>query len=731
MANPFRRIRGVLTQIVWAGAVGAMILAMPRFEPRAIAAQDRGSGGLGPRLERGEQSVVGVLGPLGEWPQVDIMLNNNQADAMAVVPSLYVSGREIVGESLVLGPGETRWTPVRDLFQRRSLRSLSGATVTLRYSGYLLDLRTQIVARRGEKTGSVDVLFIGAGEFRSRTLNGAWVTPAGGNAVITIANTTDDVVNVMITSDRRRRILRLSPHQTETLIRPGALDRVGADAISIAHDGAVGAVRAGGYLEFGSRTFGILRFYDPRVARQPNLAASNLRVKGTMVQMALFNASSHPLTVKPEVRAAIRQPGSSTFLPGGTLQPGKVMIVDTRAIERLAADRISVRVVSDGGPGDLVGYLAAIDRSSLTAFELPLREPGPVRQSTGNYPWRLDHDYSSIASIANVSDVPATFSAVITYDGGVYRVRPEVLDPGGTATFDLRQIRDQRLVGLDGETLPREAMLGQFKWSIAGPVTGGRLNGRMEIVSRTAGQSSSYSCGQCCPDSYWYGLLQPSTVFTPTGLSRQFTVISQMRTCSGSTGGQLYAYATSWNVASPSVTSVNTVGYGSASASGLSGGDSGISGFWTASQWEPFIEDCYESPVDAGGSGDVEVKTPTSLSIVSSEYLNAPPAPYDYLRIYQIRDQNGQPMQGFGSSALNVTESYTPNPASGNCSASTISTGGGYAFDNGQFIDNYTLTGSPPNPCTSTSTQKHFVNGHQVSTISVTWTYSGVTVSTP
>jgi len=442
--------------------------------------------------------------------------------------------------------------------------------------------------------------------------------------------------------------------------------------------------------------------------------------------MAVLNSSDAPVGITPQVFAADRSAESVAALPSMVVPPHEAMLVDTSALRELDVDRVSVRVVSDGAPGALVGYLAAVDPASLTAYELPLRDAGPMRQSTGNYPWRLDGDYSSIASIANVGATGGTFSAVITYAGGVYRVAPELLQPGATATFDLRKIRDQRLPGLDGGVLPADAAKGQFKWSIAGPVFTARLNGRMEIVSKRTGQSSSYSCGQCCPDSYYYGILNPVPVTTASGASMGFSVLSQMQTCSGSTGGQLYAYANSWYVADTSITSVTTTGYGTASADGLDGGASDISGSWTAYRYEPFGEDCNEIPVDAGGNGSVQVRKPTSLSTLSGSYVDSPPPPYDYKRVYQILDQNGQAMPGYPS--LYVTETYTPNPPSGNCTIGTITTGAGYADANGRFPDDYTAS-SLPSPCSSSSTQKHFVNGIQVSTKTVTWTHTGVTIN--
>ena len=118
---------------------------------------------------------------------------------------------------------------------------------------------------------------------------------------------------------------------------------------------------------------------------------------------------------------------------------------------------------------------------------------------------------------------------------------------------------------------------------------------------------------------------------------------------------------------------------------------------------------------------------PSSLGVASDSYVAGPPPPYDRRRIYQIYDQFGRPMRGDIPGGLWIDESYSPDPPSGNCTSQPVTTGSGYANADGTFPDDYTLS-SGPNPCSSSSTQVHYVNGRQVSTFSVTWTYDGVSV---
>lgn len=99
-----------------------------------------------------------------------------------------------------------------------------------------------------------------------------------------------------------------------------------------------------------------------------------------------------------------------------------------RSWTRHALDRCRVLRCEQRGAGSPIGYLAAIDRASLAAYELPLREGRPIRLSSGKYPWRWDGDYSSITSIVNVGPTTAAHSAVLTYQGGACLVAPETLE---------------------------------------------------------------------------------------------------------------------------------------------------------------------------------------------------------------------------------------------------------------------------------------------------------------
>jgi hypothetical protein len=66
---------------------------------------------------------------------------------------------------------------------------------------------------------------------------------------------------------------------------------------------------------------------------------------------------------------------------------------------------------------------------------------------TGSYPWKISNDFTTIAYITNVSDQQAEFMGEINYHGGRVIIEPRKLQPGETATFDMRKIRADGVTG--------------------------------------------------------------------------------------------------------------------------------------------------------------------------------------------------------------------------------------------------------------------------------------------
>ncbi len=253
----------------------------------------------------------------------------------------------------------------------------------------------------------------------------------------------------------------------------------------------------------------VIRFYDTKNVKQPHLFGNGLRLAGVTPHMVLKNTGSAPITVRPQF---IAQGGLAASEPVVlheiNLGANETTEVDLSPLTRAVRSRhdlavVSVRVNNSGAPGTLIGSLYGLDDSKELSYDTPLRDSGPARAMTGSYPWKITKDYTTVVYITNISDISAEFVTQINYDGGKFVIDPRKLEPGETAVFDLRKIRDEQAGDNVGRKLPKLMAQGQFKWAVRGDTKGKQvLVGRAEMVSRTQQVSTSYSCNDPCPPSY-------------------------------------------------------------------------------------------------------------------------------------------------------------------------------------------------------------------------------------
>ena len=250
-----------------------------------------------------------------------------------------------------------------------------------------------------------------------------------------------------------------------------------------------------------------------------------------------------------------------------------------------------MRVDNTGPIGALIGSLYVHDTKIGTPFDVPLRDSGAARSSTGSYPWRIDGDYETRASITNAGTVTAQFVARIAYDGdGELVFGPRELAPGASATFDLRALRDQGTKDAKGRALPPGAERGRFIWTILTSGQSARLVGRAEVTSTKLGVSSSYSCGQCCPDSWLFSTISPYQQSMSVGSSAAYTIVGYWENCYHQQWSMnISPYG--WNVNAPSVASLASQ-YPGGRATGQGDGTTDFAGWWGVERWEPYIEDC-------------------------------------------------------------------------------------------------------------------------------------------
>jgi IPT/TIG domain len=312
-----------------------------------------------------------------------------------------------------------------------------------------------------------------------------------------------------------------------------------------------------------------IRFYDTQFVAQPNLYATNFRLKAVTPRLLLRNTGSETISATPRFIPAAGDPNNFIDLPSVTLNPNQIVDVDVEPLRAATLgksefDHVSIQVLNDGAPGSLIGALNGID--SRLAYDVPLRDIGGMRNSTGAYPWRVDQDVSTIVSLTNTGTVSSGVLVLIRYPGGTYQVDPRPLAAGETVFYDLREIRDKQIPDRDGRTIPRSVKGGQFKWSLYsyGPGSG-RIIGRAEMISESQGISSSYSCpGGNCPMEFSYAFVSPENLYLSEGdaaASSVFEVWCDAWGCTGPFGANVNEWDNSNPLVAPLIANGNVANF--------------------------------------------------------------------------------------------------------------------------------------------------------------------------
>jgi len=190
----------------------------------------------------------------------------------------------------------------------------------------------------------------------------------------------------------------------------------------------------------------------------------------------------------------------------------------------------------------------------------------------------------------------------IRYPDGPYSIKQRELAVGETATFDLRQIRDEQQPDRTGKTLPLTLDRGQFHWTIVATHGDPHIIGRAEVVSRSGRVASSYSCPVCCPDSGPNGGFDPNAY----GLSVDGFVYTNAH-------GDYYdcyfnhyqgsLYFTSMFTYNTNIATVD----GGGQLNGIAVGSTDVEGYYDYVEWDNDGMDCYRYYGNGNDSAPVDV----------------------------------------------------------------------------------------------------------------------------
>jgi hypothetical protein len=333
--------------------------------------------------------------------------------------------------------------------------------------------------------------------------------------------------------------------------------------------------------------------------------------------MVLRNTSASVVTARS--RFLDGAGGTIAELLPQTISPHEDLEVDLSPLITASASTdpgsVGVQVLNDGAPGSLIGALYSQSRTKNLTYDIPLRDSGTPRSSTGAYPVRLDGDYTTILSITNVSDRKGKFVLQINYgDNQKYELGLLTPNPGETKTYDLRRLRDDQTPDREGNPFPRNLTVGQVRWSMLGNGSV-PLFGRVAIASLKETVSSSYSCIMCCPNSFSAGRIDPNYIPLFRGNGQQVHTQEQERDCYGNIYGWYDVDANNWSSSDTTVADVDFSGF-------INPGEVGSATIYSARStdlWLSGFDQCFYDQGNDTESTNAEVTSPVTFLDASEE----------------------------------------------------------------------------------------------------------------
>lgn len=449
-----------------------------------------------------QQTIYAPTIGLAEATGSEIVLNCRSSHVMDVTPTFYTAtGQAITGAMFQMQPSEMRFVTVESLIPEAERGQHNWGGMSLSYFGGTLEMWAQITLHGLGGVGSGDVTFSVLNNRGTDVQESLWYMPSGNSkAIIALGNSSNSTIHTTAQFSDGTQEVDIAPYATKYIRRQNS------NSVKLTTVGPAGSLKATGVVFNVNKKFtSSIRFYETQAAVQPNLYATNFKVKNRASHLFLKNTTAANITVEPRFYP-MEGTGTPFELPQTSLTPNQIIELDltsliTAAGTRTDLETVSVQIINNGAAGSLIGALYSSEQTTGITQDIPLRDSGRLRNSTGAYPWRLDDDYSSVVSISNVGSQTAEFTVKIYFDGGAYTPKKQELAVGETASFDIRKLRDQQIPDERGNVIPTTATIGQFSWSILRATDGVRLNGRSEVISRSRHVDSSYSCPVCCPNT--------------------------------------------------------------------------------------------------------------------------------------------------------------------------------------------------------------------------------------
>jgi hypothetical protein len=317
-----------------------------------------------------------------------IVFNSRTEVATEVQITFYTEdGVAVSGPVIQLQPAEIRFVKIASLIPARERWRVRWGGMSLSYTGKAFDIWAQITLLGAINSGSSDVTFSVLNGLGSDTQEAVWQLPRGGGAIVVLGNSADSSIHTKLDySDGDSQELDIAPHATEYVRshQHGNNSNGRSESIRLTTVGPAGSLKAAGVvLAADNKLATSIRFYDIRSVVQPNLYATNLRLRGYVPRIVLKNTSAANVTAQPRFRPVSGESGNPVQLPAITLMPDEIVEVDLSPLMIAAAartdlDTVSVQILNSGASGSLIGSISGVNPQTRATYDVPLRDSGPT-----------------------------------------------------------------------------------------------------------------------------------------------------------------------------------------------------------------------------------------------------------------------------------------------------------------------------------------------------------------
>jgi hypothetical protein len=479
-------------------------------------------------------------------------------------------------------------------------------------------------------------------------------------AKVALTNTTNDELIATIISnqegDRKVKPVTLGPRETQVVDLKEFInsDKVApaVTLVGLEHNGAPGALITTGFALNEMTGFSCnLQFVDRSTAKSSHLAGAHVRFgladeregfpRGTrfFAPLIIANASDAPAkahiyvdyTAGSEARRV--DLGQIGFAAREVRQIELFKEMARRGVKGPVEDA-GVDIEYSGQRGAVMARLTSVDISGDYAFDVPIKDPlAGMMRGSGGYPWRLDGGHTTVLHLKNTLDKAVYAIVQVRYEGGSYNLERIKMAAYQTVAVDIKRLRDGQEADIRDGVMPVDVESGQVVWY---EEEAGSLIGRAEVADIASGVSASLSCPVACqcPPSFNSMYLTPSSSVGPVGGTAQFRANEMRKDCQGVDFGPYNRTQDStWSSTNSAVMSVSA-----GEVSCLSAGSATVTARFEA---VVYTLNCFNSIINPSTSGNVVVRTPHHLKVISDVTTIELCGSKRRLIKYQVVDVNG------------------------------------------------------------------------------------------